>query len=167
MRFRPATPADLDALEAIAVDCAPEAHGHAVPDAELEAWREGGARNAMAAVLDELIVAEDQENEGRALGLAHLTDHDLVNLLWVSPQARDRGVGSALLAHMEEKAFGAGRRQMRAFIPGNNPRLRAFFEKNGWKFYSERVVILHEDETAPESREDEAWEFIMIKRRPE
>lgn len=165
MRIRSATPADLDALEAIAVACAPEAHCHAVPEAELAVWRSGGARQAMDSILPDLLVAVDEAD--LPLGLAHLTDNDLVNLLWVSPAVRNRGVGAALLAHLEARAFGAGRKQMRAFIPGANARLRAFFEKNGWNFYSERVVILHEDDDAPDAREDEAWEFIMIKRRPE
>jgi ribosomal protein S18 acetylase RimI-like enzyme len=76
------------------------------------------------------IVAEHEvwvaEEDGRILGFASLTDHELTNL-YVDPDAHGRGVGTALLARAKERRPDG----FRFWVFQQNERARRFYERHG------------------------------------
>lgn len=152
IHVRPAAPADLPALTALAKRLAPVVYADLLAGEELARWLAGDeAERAMAALLPEAEVAEVQ---GRVAGVCHVHPADMVNLLWVAPDRRNQGVGSALLAAAERRIFAAGYRQARLFCSGQNEAAREFFRKRGWRFFSERFL------------NGEIWEVVKAKRNP-
>lgn len=53
--------------------------------------------------------------------------------MWVSPEARRKGAGSALLAAIAEWAPARGISTLRLFVLANNPRAIALYEKHGYQ----------------------------------
>lgn len=67
-------------------------------------------------------------------GYATAMEHTII----LSPQARGRGIGRALMAVMEDHARAGGAHQMIAGVSGENPEGRAFHARLG---YAETAVI--------------------------
>lgn len=71
-------------------------------------------------------------------GLLTLLERDtenerfLMDGIFVAPEARGRGVGSALLAAIEDEARGRGYRELRLDVIDSNPRARALYERLGY-----------------------------------
>lgn len=68
--------------------------------------------------------------EGNRVGFASvLTSDNFLHCLFVDPDAQGRGVGSALLKHVQQQFTGTGALKCLA----KNRRALAFYERHGWK----------------------------------
>ncbi len=95
---------------------------------------EAGVESGAGAGAGELLgfVTYAQFRGGR--GYATCMEHTIL----LSPQARGRGIGRALMAVMEDHARAGGAHQMIAGVSGENPEGRAFHARLG---YAETAVI--------------------------
>lgn len=69
-------------------------------------------------------------DEGRRVGFASVLESDnFLHCLFVDPDAQNRGVGSALLKHVQRQFSGTGALKCLA----KNERALAFYERHGWQ----------------------------------
>jgi GNAT superfamily N-acetyltransferase len=139
---RPATAADLPAIERLVFEVAREVYGHLfhhdVPRPE------GKWSKALVALQD-----------GRIVGVI-VADDDWVEDLWVAAPYRGSGVGSRLLAAGEHQIAARGHGVAHLRVVADNERARRFYAARGWA------------ETSPYPHE--RWGFTMldlIKRLPQ
>jgi ribosomal protein S18 acetylase RimI-like enzyme len=104
--------------------------------AGLEVWHNGGEerwreRFAMPATYS-IIALLDGRTVGMAAGLPGDGGACELRSVWVSPQARGRGVGDQLLAAVEGWARQRGAATLKlAVLPGNEPAV-ALYQRNGF-----------------------------------
>ena len=124
LTVRPARSEDVAALATVAV--ASYASGFAgILEPEVLASRDAATFAArFRDSLDRLVLAED--GDGRALGFALVTAGHL-DMLFVDPASQASGVGSRLLAYVEER----GARTLECFR--DNTAARRFYERHGWR----------------------------------
>ncbi len=80
--------------------------------------------------------------EGRVLGFAdyHLQKKN-INRLYVSPEAQGKGIGTALLASVEQALLALGLRGV--FSLESSLNARGFYEKNGYSCTGSRTVLFN------------------------
>jgi len=138
--IRPCSPDDRDAIMALIATCETEEMGSPDPamlDGVSIVWQRSDfdwGKNAWLAVATE---------GGQALGFAHLQPverTDLQAFATVHPDARRRGIGSALLAHIEQRAseaigrFALGERVvLQQWIAAANQPARRLLEQSGYQ----------------------------------
>jgi GNAT superfamily N-acetyltransferase len=115
-------------------------HDAALP-AEWAAWAEEPGR------------AVRVEEAGALLGVVHVVivgrDEAWLEGLWVSPSARGRGVGRALIGEAETLARGHGAAVARTAVPGHDYGALAVAERTGFVRHSEAVVLTAEIPSGP------------------
>ncbi|MEA2573984.1 MAG: hypothetical protein QOH93_1282 [Chloroflexia bacterium] len=131
--------------------------GHADPEGSVESWAEGlRERTNRNAVPTTYVALEGEE----LLGSATLVDNDMTTRrdLWpwvagvfVKPECRGQGVGSALMLHLVREAAQMGIRKLYL----HTAKARAFYETLGWRFLDmeyyegQRVSIMEIDTGVP------------------
>jgi GNAT superfamily N-acetyltransferase len=128
--------------------------GHVDPEGSAESWAEGLRERTHRDRVPATYVALDGDVP---LGSATLVDNDMSTRpdLWpwlagvyVRPERRGQGVGSALVLHAVRSAAGMGVEKLYLYTGG----ARGFYEKLGWRhigdeFYEGRVVAVMEINT--------------------
>ncbi len=87
--------------------------------------------------------------EGQAVGAVYYSaapEYVYLGRLAVLPDYRGRGVGAALVAYVEQAARDLGRARVRLGVRVALPRLRARYQRLGYRVYEERY---HEGYAAP------------------
>jgi ribosomal-protein-alanine N-acetyltransferase len=121
MRIRPATPADIPALQAI--------EGHAATAAH---WSEADYARVFAAEPRRVaLVIEEKELLGFLVGRPLGDEWEIENVAVTGP-ARRRGLGAALLGHFLDLARRQGARTVSLEVRESNRAARALYEK--WAF---------------------------------
>lgn len=137
MHVRPATPEDAVALPALH-SAAVEAFGPASYDAaQVAAWAKRDERKPDDYDLDEgnLVVAD---RDGAVAGFGHVVaDEREVRAVYVHPDHAGRGVGAALLAHLEGYARGRGLAELELASSQNAV---GFYERAGYEPVEETVL---------------------------
>jgi putative acetyltransferase len=99
-------------------------------------------------------VREDEvwvwEEDGRLLGFASL-GKELLDHLYVDPEAQNRGIGTALLDHVKERRPGG----FRLWTFQRNEGARRFYERHGF-----RVVELTDGSNNEEREPDALYEWV-------
>jgi putative acetyltransferase len=137
MRVRPALPADVPALAAVAADAYRTGFAGILEPETLAGYDAAFFAGRFAAGTAGLTVADA---DGQIIGFAKTTDGHL-DMLFVAPAAQGGGAGSALLAEAEAR----GTRTLECFR--DNQPARAFYEARGW-----RLVRSYERDFAGRSR---------------
>ncbi|MFB6118860.1 GNAT family N-acetyltransferase [Halosegnis sp.] len=156
MKLRPATPADADAIRAVADaawwDVYPGVLGPDRVETALDRLYDPDFLREVLADGEELLFVV-AERGGEVVGFASAaqTFADEVELytLYVHPDHQQEGVGTALLASVADSADEAGAGRLRAGVLSGNHVARAFFEGHGF----ERVETVQTEvggETHPE-----------------
>jgi GNAT superfamily N-acetyltransferase len=116
--IRPATGADVPAIERLVLEVAREVYGHLfrhdMPHPE------GKWSKALVALQD-----------GRLAGVI-VADDDWIEDLWVEAPYRNCGVGSRLLAAGEQQIAARGHRVAHLRVVADNERARRFYAARGW-----------------------------------
>jgi GNAT superfamily N-acetyltransferase len=132
--IRPATAADVPAIERLVLEVAREVYGHLfrhdMPHPE------GKWSKALVALQD-----------GRIVGVI-VADDDWIEDLWVEAPCRGRGFGSRLLAAGEQQIAARGHRMAHLRVVADNELARRFYAARGWT------------ETDPYPHE--TWGFSML-----
>lgn len=136
MIIRPATPADIPAITAIYADSVLTG----VASYELVAPEEAEMRRRFEAITADGYPYIAAEAEGRLIGYAYASAFRtrpayrwlVEDSIYLAPDARGRGVGSALLAALVARCEALGFRQMAAVIGGGHPASIAVHEKAGF-----------------------------------
>jgi GNAT superfamily N-acetyltransferase len=129
--------------------------GHSDPDGSLQSWTEGLRERTNRDSIPTTYVAL---HDDKPIGSVTLVEHDMSTRLdlspwvagvYVKPQHRGRGVGSALVQHAVAEAANMGVKRLYLYT---NP-AREFYEKLGWRhvaddFYEGQPVIIMDIETA-------------------
>ena len=127
---RPARPIELDLLAAIGLAACERGIRPLVPG---HAWRRLRAGNPFRAFLRQrgpsVMVAE---LGGDPAGIA-AREADCISDLWVAPAHEGRGVGSALLASLEEAILRAGHARSRLEVLSANLRALALYRRRGYR----------------------------------
>ena len=122
MRIRPAAPADAEAVADLFL--AAKAEMTYLPvlhtDAETRSW-------IRDVVLGDLEVWIAEDDNGRVVGFAALGD-DLLEHLYVHPEAQKQGVGATLLTVAKERRPQA----LRLWVFQKNVDARRFYERHGF-----------------------------------
>jgi len=125
LNSRPATPADIPALNAIAL--AAKAHwGYS--EAQLQAWRAALEVRAESLALDPVRIVEEQ---GQPIGFAQVCTQGTpweLEALWVSPGHMGKGVGNALLSWAQAHAAASGQEELAIDA---DPNAEAFYRACG------------------------------------
>ncbi|GAB2770646.1 hypothetical protein GCM10027091_02530 [Streptomyces daliensis] len=115
----------------------------------IEDWHRGGeerwrARLAMAGAHNIVALLRGQA-VGMASGLPVDGDTGELRSVWVSPEARGRGVGDLLVAGVEAWARSSGATTLRlAVLPGNEPAM-TLYRRHGFGFSPELGDLLSDD----------------------
>src|SRR5262245_48212894 len=129
MNIRPAQESELDHLAQLWYDGWQDAHAEVVP-AELKRRRTlEDFRRRLQTALPVLRVAGPP---GSPAGF-HWVKEDELYQLYVSAQARGRGIAAALIADAEERLRAAGVRMAWLGCAIGNNRAARFYEKCGWR----------------------------------
>jgi GNAT superfamily N-acetyltransferase len=125
MNLRPGTPADLAALDAIALES--KAHwGYS--STQIQVWREALLVSAESLIKRPVCVAE---KNGRAVGFVQVATDTRpweVWAMWVLPAHMGEGVGKALLAWAKELAAVGGERELAIDA---DPNAKGFYQACG------------------------------------
>jgi len=128
--IRPARLVELDRLAALGLAAWERGIRPLVPG---QAWQRMRTVNPFRAFLrrcgDSVMVAD---LGGEAAGIA-ARDGDCISDLWVAPLHEGRGVGSALLASLEEAIARAGHTQARLEVLSANLRALALYRRRGYR----------------------------------
>lgn len=142
--------ADVDAVRSLVARTVIETYGAFCPEVAECARRDpAGFISAKLTFLGGWLAASSET--GAVLGVV-LTDGDLLQELFVTPDAQGQGVGRLLLAVAEREIFGRGHDAGRLDVAEPNARARRFYAAHGW---SETAT------QAPHPR----WGFAMIGMR--
>ena len=128
--------------------------GHADPEGSVESWAAGLRERTHRDRVPTTYVALDG---AELLGSATLVDNDMstrpdlwpwVAGVYVKPERRGQGVGSALVRHAVREAAGMGVKKLYL----HTGTARAFYEKLGWRhigdeYYEGQVVAVMEVDT--------------------
>ncbi|WP_380677635.1 GNAT family N-acetyltransferase [Salinigranum sp. GCM10025319] len=158
VRIEPATLSDVDAL----VDCWVElARGQRAYDSHLAAEENRTpVREALAqhVVTDGVRVARDDGVVGFVMFSIESGDYEqtltrgVVHNLFVAPEARRQGIGSALLAAAEEALTAAGADVVSLEAMATNDGARRFYERHG--YHTHRVELEKPTRSDTHSKED-------------
>lgn len=147
MNVRPAEPDDAPAIERVARDAWWETYP-GILDAEVvestlaEVYDPDFLREAMADHDGLLYLVAEQDGEVVGFASAQQTWADEVEIhtLYVDPDHRQRGVGTALLEAVDESAAAAGVDRLRAGVLSGNHVGRAFAETHGFERVETRTA---------------------------
>ena len=127
---RPARLVEFDRLAAIGLAAWERGISPLVPSQAWQRMRTAGPfRSFLRQRGDSLMVAD---LGGEAAGIA-ARDGDCISDLWVAPLHEGRGVGSALLASLEEAIARAGYAQARLEVLSANLRALALYRRRGYR----------------------------------
>jgi GNAT superfamily N-acetyltransferase len=118
LAIRPATDADLPAIERLVLEVAREVYGHLFPQGAPRP--EGNWSLALVA-----------SHDGRIVGVVVAID-DWIEDLWVAAPYRGCGVGGRLLAAGERQIAARGHARAYLRVVGDNQRARRFYAARGW-----------------------------------
>src|SRR5687768_3570375 len=129
VEVRTPEPREVDPLAKIWYDGWQDAHAAILPaelarDRTLESLQE-----RLAGLLPEVRVVGD---EGHPLGFS-ITQNDELNQLYVSAEARGKGVAQALIREFEDRLAAAGFSTVWLACAIGNDRAARFYEKSGWR----------------------------------
>ena len=143
LALRPARSADDPALVAIRRDAILTLSTADMGDERARAWAGSAADDRVLRAIErhQVWVAE---RDGVALGWVEI-DADRIEGLYVRPDVAREGVGSALLAHAEERIRAAGHASAKLDA---SPNAEEFYLRYGFQFLSEPSV----DEARPMSK---------------
>ena len=118
-----------------------DTYGHFMPADYLDAWLDGGETDqCIGRMMDHIVVAE---REGALVGMASIDDA-MLGLIWISAPSRGSGVGTSLMAYVEQVWREAGHTVGQLECWPVNTRALAFYESLGWQ-----VVSVRPDPDAP------------------
>jgi GNAT superfamily N-acetyltransferase len=143
MRIRRATPADAEAVADVFL--AAKAEMTYLPDLHTDAETRRWVREVVLREL-EVWIAEDCAN---VVGFAAV-GADLLELLYVDPEAQNRGVGATLLTVAKERRP----RSLRLWVFQKNVGARRFYERHGF-----RLVRLTDGRDNEEREPDALYEW--------
>jgi ribosomal protein S18 acetylase RimI-like enzyme len=141
LTIRPVGPGDLEVLTRLAEDFHAE-DGHVLDE---------GGRRALAAIAggEPLARAWLLELEGRAAGYGVLTlgfsveyggRDGFIDDLYLSPEARGRGLGRQAMAALEGKARELGVRALHLEVGAENARALALYDRSGFRENGRRLM---------------------------
>ena len=134
--FRRLNESDLESANSLANSVVQEHYGHLIGGAAYKINRVWALEAGLVALVDDVIVG---------VGIA---DQDSVNDLWLLPDYRGQGIGSALLAALETQVFQSGFHQAKLRAVAENQAARKFYLNQGWQ---ELPTYSHE-----------TWGFLMV-----
>ncbi|XKG58132.1 GNAT family N-acetyltransferase [Caenispirillum salinarum] len=150
MELRAVRPEDVDAVRSLVARTVIETYGAFCPEVAEAARRDpAGFISARLTFLGGWMAA--RSDGGGALAVV-LTEGDLLQELFVAPEAQGRGVGRLLLAVAEREIFGRGHDVARLHVAEPNAGARRFYVAHGWTATAIRT---------PHPR----WDFAMIEMR--
>jgi len=124
-------------------------HGsHILPEANRERIRESAARHAVG---ETLLVARDDGIVGFVMFTVETGTYDqdctrgIVENLYVIPQHRNQGIGTALLSAAETALFDRGVDTVSLDVMAGNERARAFYRRRGYEPH--RIELENRDES--------------------
>jgi len=125
--LRPATVDDVDTIAALWYHAWRDGHVGHVPDGLLPHRTLREFRRRVPSRVDHTTVAV---SDARVVGFVTVAD-DEIEQLFVSAEARGRGVAAALLHHGEQAIAATHSCAWLAVVPGNTL-ARVFYERHGW-----------------------------------
>jgi GNAT superfamily N-acetyltransferase len=127
---------DLETANSLADTVVSELYGHLIDGARYAIDRKCALESGFVAVVDDIIVG------------VGINDQDSINDLWLLPNFRRRGIGSALLAALELQLSQGGFRKAKLRAVAENHVARKFYSNQGWQ---EVQTYAHEK-----------WGFLMV-----
>ncbi|WP_367066828.1 GNAT family N-acetyltransferase [Oryzisolibacter sp. LB2S] len=139
MNIRPYAPADAPALRQVFESSVRELAARFYTPEQIDTWapREHDAPAWARRLADNRPWV--CEVDGRIAGFADLQPSGHIDQFFVAPQHARRGVGAALLAHLERQARRQGCAAMRSHV---SLAAQAFFARHGFVVQERRVVTL-------------------------
>ncbi len=143
MNVRDAVPADAAAIADVHIRTWQEAYAHVFPAERLAALdgrrieREQSWRDTIEARVPRrhVLVSEDAERVGGLASVGSADEDETLGELYaiyVLPEEWGRGSGPALMAEALERLRGEGFAEAVLWVLDDNPRARAFYEREGW-----------------------------------
>ncbi|MEX0348989.1 MAG: N-acetyltransferase family protein [Paracoccaceae bacterium] len=118
--FRTAKSEDVHNIRAFITEIVTEVYGHLIDDIPTTTTEDSLLANSLLAFRDETLVG------------VGVTVDDLVDDIWVSPDARGDGVGTELLRRLEKQIVDRGHSVARLRVLEANRDARRFYEGLGW-----------------------------------
>ena len=130
MKVRPAQHDEIEALSKIWYDAWQDAHAEILPDELARLRTPESLSERMTQLLSDVRVIGDV---GNPLGFSMTKDDELYQL-YVSADARGKGVAKYLIAEVEERLAAKGVKTAWLACAIGNDRAARFYEKSGWRF---------------------------------
>jgi len=149
MEIREATADDIPTVRSVAREAWTEAYADAVPESVLDdAVSEWYADETMTRIIGDdeqacLVAVEDGDLVGFCHGATQDTEGDILRL-YVRPDRWNEGIGTALLAAMEERLTEMGTERLQAMVLADNEIGNAFYESRGFEKADEAETRLGE-----------------------
>ncbi|USZ67335.1 GNAT family N-acetyltransferase [Halorussus salilacus] len=139
MDIREATEDDISTIRSVARESWKRAYADAVPESVIDdAVSEWYAEETMTRIIgdDEQVCLVAVDDDGAVIGFSHgATDNgdgDVLRL-YVHPDRWNEGIGTDLLAAMEERLREMGAERMQAMVLADNEMGNAFYESHGFE----------------------------------
>lgn len=172
LRFRPATPADVDAIVALVESAYRGDASRAgwTTEADLLDGRRTGADDVRACIDREHSVLLLAERDGELVGCAHVAQEDgggYFGMFSVRPTLQGAGLGKALLAEAERLVFDTWQLPvMRMTVIDVRDELIAFYERRGYRRTGVRKPFPYGDERFGVPRRDDLRFEVLEKPAP-
>jgi len=154
MELRSATPADVESIRAVALASVTASYGHAVDDPLLseavESWYSASDVEATVsdpetvspvATVDDTVVAFA---ESYVVGRRERVGE--IDWLHVHPDHRSKGIGSALLAHVEYELRDRDVDAIEGTVLADNEAGTTFYEREGYDLAGDRLVDIGDEQ---------------------
>jgi ribosomal protein S18 acetylase RimI-like enzyme len=138
MTIRDATDAEFDHLARLWYDGWRDAHAAILPQALARYRTLESFRHRLEIEAQHLRVAGPV---GQPIGMC-IVKNDELNQLYVSTEARGKGLAGMLLSDGEERLRRNGTRTAWLACAIGNARAARFYEKNGWRLVGEELILL-------------------------
>lgn len=172
LHFRPATPADVDAIVALVESAYRGDASRAgwTTEADLLDGRRTGADDVRACIDREHSVLLLAERDGELVGCAHVAQEDgggYFGMFSVRPTLQGAGLGKALLAEAERLVFDTWQLPvMRMTVIDVRDELIAFYERRGYRRTGVRKPFPYGDERFGVPRRDDLRFEVLEKPAP-
>ena len=129
MNIRTALQSDFAAIVTICVSSMKDTYGAFFTEDQMRPWIEGGETESyVQSMIDDMLVAEE---DGEVVGVASLKN-DMIDLVWVAQEHRNKGIGETLMAEAEKTLSRKGHKTGRLEVFEPNTRAIEFYERLGW-----------------------------------
>ncbi|MFW5918086.1 MAG: GNAT family N-acetyltransferase [Haloferacaceae archaeon] len=148
MDVREATTEDVEAIRAVAIDSLAASYGHALDETLIEAaidrWYDPEGLAAEIADDESLFVVGLEDGAVVAFAQSYVIDRrrtvGQIDWLHVAPDARGRGLGTQLLARLEQELIERGAERLEGRVLEANEDGGEFYERHGFDLVGTREV---------------------------